>query len=65
MKPTLYECGICFCLHPWEFHGDCTQDAERVGSVRTYAKLHQMPVEDIVVRSWKDRQLADEAEHEA
>jgi hypothetical protein len=24
-----YECGICEHLHPWDWHGDCRDDANR------------------------------------
>jgi hypothetical protein len=25
-----YECGICDCIHPWEWDGDCREDAARL-----------------------------------
>ena len=27
--PKYYECGICGCVHRWEFTGDCREDRER------------------------------------
>ena len=29
MKPVYYECGICGYAHPWEWNGDCREDAAR------------------------------------
>lgn len=29
MKPIYYECGICGHAHPWEFNGDCRDNANR------------------------------------
>lgn len=28
-KPTFYRCGICECLHPIHWSGDCREDAAR------------------------------------
>lgn len=28
-KPRYYECGICDHVHPWDFDGDCRDDANR------------------------------------
>lgn len=28
-KPTYYDCGICGCLHPVTWDGDCRDDANR------------------------------------
>lgn len=27
--PKYYECGICECIHPWDWNGDCRDDANR------------------------------------
>ena len=29
MIPVYYECGICECIHPWDWDGDCREDANR------------------------------------
>lgn len=44
-----YECGICSAHHPWEFDGDCREDASRVSD----------PPGDAAVFSWEDRLAAD------
>lgn len=44
-----YECGICDCYHPWEWDGDCRDDANR---------LHEIP-DDADLRSMEDRLRAD------
>jgi len=51
-KPgKFYECGICDCIHPWEFSGDCREDAQR------YA-LDELEDDDELL-SWEDRLAAD------
>ena len=54
----IYECGGCGCYHPWEWQGDCRDDANRFGAPEDYeAKFPQhAPVE---VRSMDDRLVAD------
>ena len=44
-----YECGICDCYHPWEWDGDCREDANR---------LTDLPY-DAEIRSMEDRMEAD------
>ena len=46
-----YECGICDCIHPWDFVGDCRDDQNRL----SYDNLS----DDAHVYSWEDRQIAD------
>lgn len=29
MKPKYYDCEICGHIHPWEWDGDCRDDANR------------------------------------
>lgn len=29
MPRKFYECGICSCIHPWDWNGDCRDDANR------------------------------------
>lgn len=48
--PIFYECGICGAYHPWEWDGDCRDDANRLQEVPDYAE----------VRSMEDRVEADE-----
>lgn len=58
---TLYECGICDCLHHWEFEGDCREDDERYGDTQDYRERNNLTVNDwdIEVRSWEERTEAD------
>lgn len=55
----LYECGICECYHPWNWQGDCREDANRFGSPEEYAEAKGINVNDIEVRSMDDRCSAD------
>lgn len=55
-KPhTLYRCGICECLHPWEWNGDCREDDYRYGDTQDYAEKHVVHERDIDVLGWGDR----------
>lgn len=47
---VVYECGICDSMHPWDWSGDCREDANRFEDVPPSTE----------VRSWADRQSADE-----
>ena len=59
MKVILYECGICGSYHPWDFDGDCRDNANRITSPEEYAvKLH-VSAYDVEVRSMDDRVAAD------
>ena len=46
-----YECGICDSIHPWDWNGDCRDDANRL-------TLEDIPV-DAPLMSWEDRVNAD------
>ncbi len=46
-----YECGICSCIHPWDWDGDCRENAARFN-------LEDM-MDDDELLSWKDRVAAD------
>jgi hypothetical protein len=55
----LYECGICNCLHPWDWNGDCRDDANRFGDEIDYADAKKIGVYCIEVLSIEDRVNAD------
>ena len=60
----LYECGICSCWHPWEWNGDCREDANRYADPEDYAErlhLSRLEFNDIHLRSMDDRIEADRA----
>lgn len=62
MKPhTLYECGICCCVHPWYWNGDCREDANRYSDAEDYAAKKNVSVYDVDVLSWEERVAADVA----
>lgn len=49
MKPKkFYECGICECLHPWDWDGDCREDAARFFSDTIPADAEVFSMEDRV-----------------
>jgi hypothetical protein len=60
---TLYECGGCDCLHPWEFDGDCRDDSNRYGDSSDYAKKMQIANEQVSVLSASDREDMDTGEY--
>lgn len=60
---VLYDCGICGCLHPWDFAGDCRQDNARYNGYDDYAQRNGVSEDDVIVRSWEDRCNADVIEY--
>lgn len=56
---TLYECGICDCLHPWDWNGDCRDDANRYADAGDYAERNGVSEYDIDVLPMEDRLEAD------
>ena len=59
-KHVLYECGICSCLHPWEWDGDCREDANRYCDESDYAERNGIEdVWSIEVREMAERLEAD------
>lgn len=38
----VYECGICDCYHPWEWNGDCREDAARLIDLPADAEIYSM-----------------------
>ena len=59
MDVILYECGICDCYHPWDWTGDCRDDANRYGSPEDYAAQHGVSVYYVEVRPMAERLKAD------
>lgn len=58
----LYECGICDCLHPWDFQGDCRDNNNRYADAEDYAERHNISEYDIDVLEWEERLEADQRE---
>jgi hypothetical protein len=48
-KHYLADCDQCGSLHPYEFLGDCREDANRYGDEQDYAERNDASVFDIVV----------------
>jgi hypothetical protein len=61
MPKKFYECGICDCLHPWDWNGDCRDDANRFASYSGALPDPRVPEvpKDAEILSWEDRQKAD------
>lgn len=59
MTTVLYECDICGGVHPWNWSGDCRDDANRYADAEDYAEHNGVSVYDIEVRSMDDRAEAD------
>ncbi|RJQ46853.1 MAG: hypothetical protein C4534_02065 [Gaiellales bacterium] len=55
----LYECGICDCLHPWHFFGDCRDDSNRYADEEAFAARHAIDPMAVEVFSWEERLIAD------
>ncbi len=55
----LYECGICDCYHPWEWDGDCREDANRFDGPEDYAAHLGISEYDVDVSSMDERVQAD------
>jgi hypothetical protein len=64
MNHILYDCEICGGLHPWEWDGDCRDDANRYGAPEDYATKHKVSILEIQVRSMDDRVAADSGEED-
>ena len=50
-KDQFYECGICECIHPWEWNGDCRDDENRL--------YYEDIPDDATIFTWECRQEAD------
>jgi hypothetical protein len=59
-RVILYECGICGCLHPWDWNGDCREDKNRYNDAEDYALRNNLDEMDIDVLAWEDRLREDE-----
>lgn len=62
MKKTLiiYKCGCCDSFHPWEWDGDCRDDAHRIElSPEEYAETLGINPSGIEIRSMEERLDAD------
>ena len=56
----VYECGICDSLHPWDWNGDCREDAARFAGVDDYAERMGISESAVEVVNWEERQAADD-----
>lgn len=57
---VLYECGICECLHRWEWNGDCRDDGNRFVDEDDFRQRRCFSMNDSVeVRSAEERLVAD------
>jgi hypothetical protein len=55
--PIFYRCGICECLHPWHWNGDCRDDANRFAADEIDAKYGGF--------NWEERSMQDRVEADA
>ena len=58
-KVWFFECGICSCVHPWDFHGDCREDKNRYDTIEEYGERHKRTDFDFELRSMCARLKAD------
>jgi len=54
----IYECGICDCYHPWDWEGDCRDDANRF-MPEEYAEQIGVDEADLDIRTMEERIAAD------
>jgi hypothetical protein len=55
-EPIYYDCGICGHFHPWNWNGDCRDDANRL----TYNDLDELHGGNgYVIRTMAERVAAD------
>lgn len=57
-KRVYYECGICGHVHPWNWNGDCREDANRFSLNDLDDRFSEDGYE---LRSMEDRTAADES----
>lgn len=57
-SPIIYECDICSQYHPWEWEGDCRDDANRF-SPDEYAARLGVDEFDLDIRTFDGRIDAD------
>lgn len=58
MEKIIYECGICDCYHPWDWEGDCRDDANRF-MPEEYAEQIGVDEADLDIRTMEERIAAD------
>jgi hypothetical protein len=62
-KHIIYECGSCGSYHPWDFKGDCRDDANRFADSEDYLAslgiLTHLYEIDVETRCMCDRLKAD------
>jgi hypothetical protein len=59
----LYECGICCCFHPWNWDGDCRDDANQYADPSIYAKqlgINESQIEILTMQERIDADLDDD-----
>ena len=59
LPPKVYECGICGGYHPWDWNGDCRDNANRFDSPESFAEKYGYSIHDIEVMSMDERVEAD------
>ncbi len=56
----VYECGICGGCHPWDWGGDCRDDANRLPHDESeIAERLGVPADELEIRSWEERTESD------
>jgi hypothetical protein len=58
----IYECGICDCYHPWDWDGDCRDDANRFPGPEEYAAKVGVEVDEVEVFTMEERVAVDAGE---
>ena len=56
----LYECDICSGLHPWDWNGDCRDNANRYADVEDYCERNGLSPWSVEVRTMDERVAADQ-----
>jgi hypothetical protein len=49
-KEIIYQCEICECYHPWDWNGDCRDNANRYDSPEQYAETNLIDARALELR---------------
>ncbi len=60
----LYDCGICDCLHPWNWRGDCRDDANRYMDEDDYIERSGLAEDTKIAVSSMDERIDANREEE-
>lgn len=63
MDHIIYECDNCGSFHPWNWNGDCREEASRFTGPEEYAERNNISENAIEMRPFDYRFMADAVEY--